>query len=277
MRAQFRTIISFSPIVYGLLYFSLIPVFAALYAFGEFGGNSPPSGIIGYLYFSVVTITTLGYGDAFPSNDPSRFLCLVESLLGIFTIGLFLHAIANSVSEEIRKDQEKKQKPVNDFVNWSLLRAPTTFLEFAFQSKLIKWNIEERKIIRFGKYFGGNNAFTHEFEVGEVNEVVQEIQAKLIRTNVLPNLNDLTIALSNLGVSVRQAFSPHATAIDPELLESALLLSQQCEYFTSIINSDGFVERDPEINIKILNNHFVGILDRVRSMQDKCINPSVSM
>jgi len=45
-------------------------------------------------YFSVVTITTLGYGDITPINSVARFLVALESVLGIVIMGLFLSSIA---------------------------------------------------------------------------------------------------------------------------------------------------------------------------------------
>ncbi len=42
------------------------------------------------LYFSIATITTLGYGDIIPVTDTARRLAGLETILGIITIGLFL-------------------------------------------------------------------------------------------------------------------------------------------------------------------------------------------
>ena len=49
-------------------------------------------------YFSVVTITTLGYGDIVPITNMARIIVATESILGIVLIGLFL----NSLSKEHR-------------------------------------------------------------------------------------------------------------------------------------------------------------------------------
>lgn len=42
------------------------------------------------LYFSIATITTLGYGDIIPVTDTARRLAGTETILGIIVIGLFL-------------------------------------------------------------------------------------------------------------------------------------------------------------------------------------------
>jgi hypothetical protein len=64
------------------------------------GFPSEASGSFGrMLYFSVVTITTLGYGDIVPITDFNRFLVGLESIAGLVLIGLFL----NSLSRERRE------------------------------------------------------------------------------------------------------------------------------------------------------------------------------
>lgn len=45
-------------------------------------------------YFSVVTITTLGYGDISPISNTARVLVALESIAGLVLIGLFLNALA---------------------------------------------------------------------------------------------------------------------------------------------------------------------------------------
>ncbi|CCK76821.1 hypothetical protein OLEAN_C26450 [Oleispira antarctica RB-8] len=45
------------------------------------------------IYFSIVTFTTLGYGDFSPSNDFSRFVANIEALGGLFFTSLFLVSI----------------------------------------------------------------------------------------------------------------------------------------------------------------------------------------
>ena len=53
----------------------------------------PLQGYLNYLYFSVVTFTTLGYGDFRPIGG-CRVLASIEALLGIFFVALFIFTIA---------------------------------------------------------------------------------------------------------------------------------------------------------------------------------------
>ena len=40
------------------------------------------------LYFSFVTMATVGYGDAFPASPAARALCVVESVIGVLYIAV---------------------------------------------------------------------------------------------------------------------------------------------------------------------------------------------
>lgn len=47
-----------------------------------------------YLYLSVVTITTLGFGDIVPTSDGARLAVGLEAVTGVVLAGLFLNALA---------------------------------------------------------------------------------------------------------------------------------------------------------------------------------------
>lgn len=52
-----------------------------------------------YLYLSVVTITTLGFGDMVPVTDRARGLVAIEAIVGVILAGLFLNALAVKIAE----------------------------------------------------------------------------------------------------------------------------------------------------------------------------------
>jgi len=86
------------------LYFGMILVFAGFYFFSRdsFGkldtfGDS--------IYFSIVTITTLGYGDILPINSMGKFMVSLEAITGVILLGFFLIR----VSLEVVDDKEKKR------------------------------------------------------------------------------------------------------------------------------------------------------------------------
>ena len=91
-------------------YLFVIVAFAVVYYFtpDKWGGNEPMDGIIDSFYFSVVTITTLGFGDIYPvSGSPIRILVSAEAILGVLIIGFFLNDVAQK--QAIRIDSQNKQ------------------------------------------------------------------------------------------------------------------------------------------------------------------------
>ncbi|PHS69206.1 MAG: hypothetical protein COB23_07120 [Methylophaga sp.] len=73
----------------------LIRYFALIYK--SFGVVTPVSGGVlvklnwlDSIYFSVVTWTTLGYGDFRPDTDQVKLFVMVEALLGYIYMGVFI-------------------------------------------------------------------------------------------------------------------------------------------------------------------------------------------
>jgi Ion channel len=56
-------------------------------------GLSSSGSFLRMIYFSVVTITTLGYGDILPLTERARMLVAIEAVFGVVTIGFFLNAV----------------------------------------------------------------------------------------------------------------------------------------------------------------------------------------
>ncbi len=53
-----------------------------------------------YVYFSVVTWTTLGYGDVSPVSELARILASSEALVGYIVMALIIAAVANAINND---------------------------------------------------------------------------------------------------------------------------------------------------------------------------------
>ena len=60
------------------------------------------------LYFSLVTITTLGYGDISPSGGLGKLLAGSEAVFGILILGLYLNSLSHNLA--IRYQEKLKEK-----------------------------------------------------------------------------------------------------------------------------------------------------------------------
>lgn len=60
------------------------------------------------LYFSVVTLTTIGYGDFTPKTDEGKLFTILYIVIGIGMILSFINTVYNHFTS--MKEQEKKKK-----------------------------------------------------------------------------------------------------------------------------------------------------------------------
>lgn len=100
------------PVVIAIIYLAVIIVFAEIYlAWGDCDFSQDIETRTDSYYFSVVTITTLGYGDVSPVSPEAKRLTAIQALLGIFIIGIFLTYLAQAfvhVNETKIKDAKKR-------------------------------------------------------------------------------------------------------------------------------------------------------------------------
>lgn len=117
---------SYHPRVYGIIYVLFIPSFALIYCFlpsNQFDTSLSTTNFITWLYFSTITITTLGFGDISPVSIWSQGITMIESLSGIVLIGMFLNSIAQLKSSlDLAEEKLKNQELVYNQAKSKLLR-----------------------------------------------------------------------------------------------------------------------------------------------------------
>ncbi len=100
--------------MYVFLYLLNVVIFSFVYLLifrDDF--NNISINLVQSIYFSVVTVTTLGYGDLTPKLDSAQLLLTITAqvIIGVVTIGLFLNAISHKLSERkdfIRRESERE-------------------------------------------------------------------------------------------------------------------------------------------------------------------------
>jgi len=147
------------PILVGSIYITSIPIFGLFYYFNPSFWEDPLT-YVQSIYFSVVTITTLGYGDITPQTEMARVLTAIESIVGIILIGLFLNAVARAsdIRREERHNQAAKRHLLAQYKEWreDLLHA---CLRAAESSYSVEYDLE-KKLVDFKEfkwYFSGDN------------------------------------------------------------------------------------------------------------------------
>lgn len=132
MNKTFKALGSIHPLKIGMSYLLLIVISALLlYLCPEFKLTSTtvtdPNSLTSSLYFTFVTITTLGYGDILPNNELTRILVIFLSFGGVVLTGLFLNSLAHTISkitqieDENKMRSEKYDEDVRRFLDISIL------------------------------------------------------------------------------------------------------------------------------------------------------------
>lgn len=108
-----------SPRAWGILFVVVVVAFAVFYVLMpeswincSIQENSPRL-FINALYFSIITITTLGFGDIYPVNIVAKCVVIAETLIGVAMIGFFLNSVAlkrSSIDANIEKRKNARKE-----------------------------------------------------------------------------------------------------------------------------------------------------------------------
>lgn len=104
------------PSFYAALYLINVVAFALAYAFLFSNDFKDSVGVVVAFYFSVVTVTTLGFGDVTPNLNSTGLLVAVTSQVvsGVVLVGLFLNSLSQRLSDHkdaqniLRLEEERK-------------------------------------------------------------------------------------------------------------------------------------------------------------------------
>jgi hypothetical protein len=118
---MYERIFHSSPKTYGIAYLLAIPVFASLYYLVPGVLNS--ASLIDSLYFSVVTITTLGFGDIVPKTELSKCIVGFQAVYGVSVIGLFLNALSERRAEALKNSSDEESRKLLEMHICLLLEA----------------------------------------------------------------------------------------------------------------------------------------------------------
>ncbi|MDE5869727.1 MAG: potassium channel family protein [Muribaculaceae bacterium] len=144
IRHFFHVISNVRPIVWICLYIGLTPIFALIYwALPDAQFRIPDGAGVDYgswLYYSIVTITTLGFGDYTPAHGWAQAVTAVEVMCGLTILGFFLNAVGSMKSEidvtaEIEKQRQLREASMKDKLLKSvpaLLHSLNNFLTYCY-------------------------------------------------------------------------------------------------------------------------------------------------
>lgn len=118
IRHFFHVVSNVRPIIWICLYIALIPIFALIYHWlpdNQFRiPDNAPTDYGSWLYYSIVTITTLGFGDYTPAMGGAQAVTAIEVGCGLLILGFFLNAVGSMKSEIDVESALEKQKMLHN-------------------------------------------------------------------------------------------------------------------------------------------------------------------
>lgn len=140
MRKILRWFSAINPFVFAIAYLITILVAATLLHLSPvFELTSSLDGVdlkgwFTSFYFSLITITTLGYGDILPANETTRVLASSLAFSGIVLTGLFLNSLAFRISEITQFEDKAKFDRDQHSIQVQRFKDISSLLELDFEN-----------------------------------------------------------------------------------------------------------------------------------------------
>lgn len=90
---------------WAIAYFADILLFAIVYLLQPAATFDRPLSAVDAFYFSVITITTVGFGDILARSDAGKVLVSLQATTGVVIVGLFLAALWRDFTGRLEKSQ----------------------------------------------------------------------------------------------------------------------------------------------------------------------------
>jgi Ca2+-binding EF-hand superfamily protein len=150
------------------------------------GAMTPRSRYLNALYWSLTTMTTIGYGDRGPGNDPEIQFTMFSELVGLFFFVLLLDQIT-TVYNEVRRELSNKNAIKDEIVQYMKSAIPSGDAENAEKAKTQLID----KVVTFLN-FKGNSQSSHQFDPsGAFSHLSGALQEEINIAVFLPMLAEI--------------------------------------------------------------------------------------
>lgn len=142
----FHVVSNIRPIIWIGIYVCITPIFAFIYwGLPDHQFRIPDGASTDYwswLYYSIVTITTLGFGDYTPAGAGAQAVTAIEVMCGLIFLGFFLNAVGAMKSEIDVESEIEKQKALHKAMELEkleksrpmVMKAITTFIGYSYDA-----------------------------------------------------------------------------------------------------------------------------------------------
>ena len=228
----FHVVSNIRPVIWIGLYVCITPIFALIYwslPEGQFRMPADaPTDYGSWLYYSIVTITTLGFGDYTPSHHISQSVTAIEVMCGLVFLGFFLNAVGAMKSEIDLESEIEKQRQLHFAQNKEKLlkSVPTvyhslnTFLAYCYAVTTPT-----------AKRVGDEIAYNPDFAFNDLSDLFQPSQLPIDRTN-LPAVERLLKSAGQTSLALDSLQQRVDLSLWPDLLEDCFSFVANCQMFS---------------------------------------------
>lgn len=238
----FHVVSKIRPIVWIGLYISFTPLFALIYwALPEGQFRIPPDAPTDYgswLYYSIVTISTLGFGDYTPAHGIAQCVTAIEVMCGLIFLGLFLNAVGSMRSEIDVESEIEKQKLLHEAGEKEKLKKSTPMLLHSLNTFLAYCYAVTTP---YDKRDDDNATYNPDFTFNDLSGLFLPSGLPIDRTK-LPAAERLLKAASNTSLAFDSLQQRVDLSLWPDLMENCFAFVANCQMFS---NTD-LMFRNPE-------------------------------
>lgn len=220
------------PIVWICLYLCLMPLFALVYYWmpnGQF--RIPENAGTDYgswLYYSIVTITTLGFGDYTPAHGWAQAVTAIEVMCGLVFLGFFLNSVGSMKSEIDVENEIEKQHSVHLATEYDklmknipvLLHRLNMYLSFCYA---VTTPVSKR---------GEGGQYNPDFPFNDMHDLYLPSGLPTDYSS-RPAVEGLMVCASNTSLYLDSLQSHVDLTLWPEMLEDSFAFVAACQMFVS--------------------------------------------
>lgn len=261
----FHVVSNIRPIVWIGLYVCITPIFALIYwALPDWQFRIPEGDIPGYgswLYYSIVTITTLGFGDYTPAHGAAQAITAVEVMCGLIFLGLFLNAVGSMKSEIDVESEIEKQKAMHNAMETEklqksvpmIINSLNVFLAYCYAVTTPEAKRKDDDV-----------KYNPDFEFNDLADMFKPSGLPFDRTN-LPAVERLMHSLAQTSLALDSLQQRIDLTIWPQLLENCFAFVANYQMFANtdimfrnpdkivVADSDNDLSAEEKIALKIAN------------------------
>lgn len=224
------------------IYACVMPLFGLIYwALPDSQFRIPDGACTDYgswLYYSIVTITTLGFGDYTPAQGWAQAFTAIEVMIGLAVSGFFLNAVGSMKSEIDVESEIEKQKSMHRAMEFEKLRnseplvlnSLNIFLAYCYAVTTPEF-----------KRNGTDLKYNQDFKFQDLAGMFQPSGLPFDKTN-LPAVERLLHCASQTSLMLDSMQQRIDLSIWPELLENCFAFVANLQMFS---NTD-FMFRNPD-------------------------------